>query len=147
MHSSAAKLVSVISDPQFSQYSLVYIVDLGFRNIKRCAFFKDDFPVFLFPQKSDSGRAMPQAIVDPEELRHFAQNLKKFNTDVQQRIGMLNAQLIALGKSWRDQENRKFAEEFDQHMKVMARFIETAERHIPYLVRKAELIEEYMRQR
>jgi len=33
---------------------------------------------------------MPQAIVDPEELRRFAQSLKKFSADVQERLKSLN---------------------------------------------------------
>jgi uncharacterized protein YukE len=90
---------------------------------------------------------MPQAIVDPEDLRRFAQNLKKFNHDVQDKIGSLNGQLAALGKTWRDQENKKFAEEFEQHIKVVARLVEVIDRHVPYLLRKAELIEEYLQQR
>ena len=90
---------------------------------------------------------MPQAIVDPEELRRFAGNLKKFNRDVQERLTMLNNQLSALGKTWRDQEHKKFSEEFQQHMKVIGRFVEVTERHIPYLARKAEIIEEYLQQR
>ena len=90
---------------------------------------------------------MPQAIVDPEELRRFAQSLKKFNTDVQERITSLNGQSVALGRTWRDQEQKKFAEEFEQQMQVLAWFIELIDRHIPYLVRKAEIIEEYLQQR
>ena len=90
---------------------------------------------------------MPQAIVDPEELRQFARNLKKFNTDVEDRIGALGAQLAALGRTWRDQENKKFVEEFEQHMKTIGRFIQLTEQHIPYLLRKAELIEQYLDQR
>ncbi len=90
---------------------------------------------------------MPQAIVDPEELRRFARNLKKFNLDVQERITVLGTQLVALGKTWRDQEHKKFAEQFEHHMKVIGRFIEVTEEHIPYLLRKAEIIEEYLQQR
>ncbi len=90
---------------------------------------------------------MPQAIVDPEELRRFAQNLKKFNSDVQDRITMLGAQLAALGKTWRDQENKKFTEEFEQHIRIISRFVEASDRHIPYLLRKSEIIEEYLQQR
>jgi uncharacterized protein YukE len=90
---------------------------------------------------------MPQAIVDPEELRRFALNLKKFNNDVQERITALGNQLTTLGKTWRDQENKKFAEEFEQHIKVVARFVEVIDRHVPYLLRKAEIIEEYLQQR
>jgi uncharacterized protein YukE len=90
---------------------------------------------------------MPQAIVDPDELRRFAAGLRKFNTDVRDRMSALSAQLIALGKTWRDQENKKFVEEFEQHMRAIAHFIEVTEEHIPYLVRKAEMIEQYLQQR
>ena len=87
---------------------------------------------------------MTQAIVDPEEMRRFAQSLKKFSTDVQERLTSLNGQSIALGRTWRDQEQKKFAEEFEQQIQVLARFIELIDRHIPYLLRKAEIIEEYL---
>lgn len=90
---------------------------------------------------------MPQAIVDPAELRRFAQNLKRFNTDMQERITTLGSQLAALGRTWRDQENKKFVQEFELHMKTVARFVEVTEQHIPYLLRKAEIIEEYLQQR
>ncbi len=90
---------------------------------------------------------MPQAIVDPDELRRFARSLKKFNTDVQERMASLAGQLSSLGKTWRDQENKKFVEAFEQHMKVIARFVEMSEQHIPYLLRKAEHIDEYLQQR
>ena len=90
---------------------------------------------------------MPQAIVDPEELRRFAQGLRKFNADVQERMTALAAQLAALGKTWRDQENKKFAEEFEQHIKIVSRFVDVIDRHVPYLLRKAEIIEEYLQQR
>jgi uncharacterized protein YukE len=89
---------------------------------------------------------MPQAIVDPEELRRFARNLKKFSGDVKSGITTVGSQLAALGTTWRDQENKKFVEEFEQHMKVVARFIELTEQHIPYLLRKAEAIEQYLQQ-
>ena len=59
---------------------------------------------------------MPQAIVDPEELRRFAQSLRKFNTDVQERVKSLSGQLASLERTWRDQEQKKFAEEFEQQI-------------------------------
>ncbi len=90
---------------------------------------------------------MPQAIVDPDELRRFAAGLKKFNSDVRERMTALNGQLVGLGKTWRDQENKKFVEEFEQHMRAIAHFIEVCEQHIPFLVRKAETIEQYLQQR
>jgi len=90
---------------------------------------------------------MPQAIVDPDELRRFAAGLKKFNSDVRERMTALNGQLVGLGKTWRDQENKKFVEEFEQHMRAIAHFIEVCEQHIPFLIRKAETIEQYLQQR
>ena len=91
--------------------------------------------------------AMPQAIVDPEELRRFAATLKKFNTEVQDRLATLNGQTIALNRTWRDQEQKKFTDEFEQHMKVISHFIEVTKEYIPYLLRKAESIEQYLQQR
>jgi WXG100 family type VII secretion target len=90
---------------------------------------------------------MPQAIVDPEELRRFVQSLKKFNTDVQERVKSLSGQMAALERTWRDQEQKKFAEEFAQQIQSLARLIEIIDRHVPYLARKAEIIEEYLQHR
>lgn len=90
---------------------------------------------------------MPQAIVDPIELRRFAHNLKQFNQELEERLTSLRAQLQALGATWRDQEHKKFSEDFDEHTKVIARYIEATNEHAPYLLRKAERIEEYLQQR
>jgi WXG100 family type VII secretion target len=90
---------------------------------------------------------MSQAIVDPGELRRFAQNLRKFNSELQERLTSLSAQLQSLGTTWRDQEHRKFAEEFEGHMKAIARYVDSTEQYVPFLLRKAERIEEYLQQR
>jgi len=90
---------------------------------------------------------MSQAIVDPTELRRFAQNLKKFNQELDERLTSLRAQLHALGTSWRDQEHKKFTDDFEQHMKVIAKYMEATNEHAPFLLRKADRIEEYLQQR
>ena len=90
---------------------------------------------------------MAQAIVDPAELRRFAQMLKKFNNDLTERLGAMSTQLADLSNTWRDQEHTKFRENFEQHMLTISRFIEANNAHVPYLLRKAERIEEYMQQR
>jgi WXG100 family type VII secretion target len=87
---------------------------------------------------------MPQAIVDPEELRQFARSLKKFNTELRDRLARLHHDLQGLGSSWRDQEHKKFTQEFEEHMKVIGRFLELTDKHVPYLLRKAEQIEQYL---
>lgn len=90
---------------------------------------------------------MSQAVVDPVDLRRFASLLREFTTDLQSRLTAVNGQLNALSQTWRDQEHLKFAEEFSQHLKLLARFIEANEQHVPYLMRKAERIEEYLSQK
>ena len=87
---------------------------------------------------------MPQAVVDPEALRQFAQSLKKFNSQLRDRAAALGNQLATLNASWRDQEHKKFADEFDTNMKVLLRFAETADAYVPYLIRKAQHIEDYL---
>jgi len=87
---------------------------------------------------------MPQAVVDPDDLREFARSLKKFNNDVRDRARSFSNQLTALGASWRDQEHRKFLEQFEQGMKLIGRFLDNNDRHVPYLLRKADHIDEYL---
>jgi len=90
---------------------------------------------------------MAQAIMDPEEVRRFAAELKRFNEEVQNRASSLQARFIALSSTWQDQENQKFAEEFQTTMKVLRKFVEVSEKHTPFLLRKAQRIEQYLDQR
>lgn len=90
---------------------------------------------------------MAQAIIDPEEVRRFAEELKRFNMDLQNRSASLQARFAALGDTWQDQEHTKFAEEFTQTMKAVKKFIEVSNQHGPYLMRKAQRIEDYLNQR
>jgi WXG100 family type VII secretion target len=89
---------------------------------------------------------MPQAIMDPEEVRRFAQELKKFNADLQNGMAALQARFNSLGDTWSDQEQVKFAEEFKQTMKALKKFIDVSNQHTPFLLRKAQRIEEYLNQ-
>ncbi|MBQ18917.1 MAG: hypothetical protein CMJ65_17555 [Planctomycetaceae bacterium] len=90
---------------------------------------------------------MPQAIADPEELKRFANLLKKFNTELVDRSNALAGQLESLSTTWRDQENKKFAEQFSQQLKGVTRLVEVNNEYIPFLMRKAARIEEYLQQR
>jgi WXG100 family type VII secretion target len=90
---------------------------------------------------------MPQAIGDPEELERFARSLKQFNANLNNSMSQLNGQFNHLGSTWRDQEHARFAQEFEQTMRTMRRFIQEAERHIPILQRKAKSLREYLNQR
>ena len=90
---------------------------------------------------------MSQAIVDPAELRRFAHQLSKFNTELEERLSTLAGQLHHLNSTWRDQEHKKFAEEFEHHLRLIARSIEATSEYAPFLLRKAERIEEYLQQK
>jgi uncharacterized protein YukE len=90
---------------------------------------------------------MAQAIMEPEEVRRFAKELKRFNDDLQNRASALHARFAALGSTWQDQEHEKFAEEFTATMKVLKKFVEISEKHTPFLLKKAQRIEEYLHQK
>jgi uncharacterized protein YukE len=90
---------------------------------------------------------MAQAIMDPEQVRRFAEELKRFNTDLQDKMVSLQARFAALGDTWQDQEHAKFADEFKQIMKALKKFVEVSNQQTPYLMRKAQRIEEYLNQR
>ena len=61
------------------------------------------------------------------------------------RARALANQLTALTATWRDQEQKKFAVQFEEGMKMVSRFLENNDRHVPYLLRKAEHIDEYLK--
>ena len=90
---------------------------------------------------------MAKAQVDPAELRRFAQDLVRFNNDLAQLLGGLNARMRGLEQTWRDQEQRKFTEAFEQTVKVLGSFMENSQQHVQFLNKKATLIEEYLKQR
>ncbi len=90
---------------------------------------------------------MSKAVVDPVELRRFAHGLKHFNKELQHQLAVLNGQFAALHDTWRDQEHEKFAREFQQTVQVLLHFIASSDEHVPFLLRKAERIDEYLRQR
>ena len=90
---------------------------------------------------------MPQAIADPEELKRFANLLKQFNTDLVDRTNSLAGHLESLSVTWRDQENKRFAEQFTEQLKGITRLVEVNNAYIPFLVRKAARLEEDLQQR
>ncbi len=90
---------------------------------------------------------MSKAIVDPEELRRFAEELKKFNGDLQNSLSSLQARFSSLSDTWQDNEHAKFAQDFQDTMKVLRRFMESSNHQGPFLMRKAQRIEDYLNQR
>jgi uncharacterized protein YukE len=88
----------------------------------------------------------PQAIANPEDLERFANELKHFNSQLLDSMSRLQGQFANLGDTWRDQEQHKFAQEFEQTMRVLHQFTQSADQQIPFLQRKAQRLREYLNQ-
>ncbi len=83
------------------------------------------------------------AHVNPEELHKFAAHLKSFNERLSQDSQRLQGRFRKLGSSaWKDEVHDRFAQEFEQTMKVISKFIQHSEKHIPFLHRKARVVQE-----
>lgn len=85
-----------------------------------------------------------QAIVDPSELRRFAQALKRFNSELTSSSQRINAEFRRLGDTWRDQKYHKFAQEFDQTLRMIQSFLRTSEPVVQFLNKEAQIIEDYL---
>jgi len=90
---------------------------------------------------------MTRAVVDPEELRRFASDLKRFNGELRGEITSLHHRFVKLAETWQDQEQAKFAELFEQMIRMLSKFADAADKHAPLLLRKAERIQEYLNQK
>ena len=90
---------------------------------------------------------MSKASVDPAELRRFGQDLSRFNNDLQTLLAGLHGKMRGLEATWRDQEQRKFSEAFEQTVKSLGGFLESSHQYVQFLGKKAALIEEYLKQR
>jgi uncharacterized protein YukE len=90
---------------------------------------------------------MSKANVDPVDLRRFALELKRFTDEIESLMGHLHGRMKGLETTWRDQEQKKFAETFAQTTKALGAFVEAAGEHAVFLNKKAAAIEEYLKQR
>ena len=90
---------------------------------------------------------MSKANVDPVELRRFASDLKRFVGELEGLMGQLHSRMQNLEATWRDQEQRKFAEAFAQTAKNLGSFVDAANEHTAFLNKKAAAVEQYLRQR
>ena len=88
-----------------------------------------------------------QAVVKPEDVRRFASELKQFANQLNSDLNRLQSQCKRMGETWRDQEHLRFAQEFQQTTKMLRKFIEDSNQYVPFLIRKAEAAEAFLRQR
>lgn len=90
---------------------------------------------------------MAKASVDPAELRRFARDLTRFNSDLETLMAGLQNRLKELERGWTDQEQKRFAQEFEVTVKTLRRFLDASTQHITFLAKKARHIEDYLQQR
>ena len=105
------------------------------------------------------GKSGPQSFYSQAGYSHGASSCRPHRTSpvraeprsICQRVGKPNADdprsAQQLGRNLRDQEQEKFTSEFEQTLLATNRFLEAARQHVPFLMRKAERIEDYLRQR
>jgi len=84
------------------------------------------------------------AKIDADEVEKFAKKLKEFNHLLKQSSSQIKGQFSNLGSTWQDSQHQKFANEFQQTMKVINQFLKTSENHIPFLLKKVREIRTYL---
>ncbi len=90
---------------------------------------------------------MPQAIVDPAELRRFIQHLKKFNGEVLEQMQGANGNWSRWAPPGVIRNTSGFWKNSNNNCDTLSRFVDITNQYVPYLLRKAERIEEYLQQR
>jgi uncharacterized protein YukE len=90
---------------------------------------------------------MSRASVDPDELERFISALRRFNDSSRGELATVSRQFKRLGESWQDEEQARFAQSFEEMVRVMNAFLDESEREVPVLVRKAEAIRAYLERR
>jgi uncharacterized protein YukE len=84
------------------------------------------------------------AIVNPEDLIRFARALKAFDSELMQIHARMQMEFQRVSQTWRDQQQQKFSGEFEQMTQLLRHFHQTAEQHVPQLMGKAGLAQDYL---
>lgn len=90
---------------------------------------------------------MEGAIVNPEELKQFAYHLSKSAMDLRGIRDSTRAKMNHLNQSWRDNENQKFVQMFEQDMRPLERLMQTMDEYSNFLKRKAASLDPYFNTR
>jgi hypothetical protein len=87
-----------------------------------------------------------RAVASPDEIEQFARELQQFNAELAASMLRIRRRFQHLGDSWRDQEQQKFARDFEQTMHVLQQFMQSSETQAPLLMRKAAQLRAYLGQ-
>lgn len=87
----------------------------------------------------------PDVHVDPDRLRAIAEELSMFANDVNAELIVLNTELAKLGRTWQDDEYKKFRSAVQPLQRILELFREEIERSKPAMLADAEAIRAYQR--
>jgi uncharacterized protein YukE len=88
---------------------------------------------------------MNQIVADPDKIRGFAHALRSYMTFTNQALNTVHVQLSRLGDTWRDQEYRRFADEFRATQAQLSELAIVLDSVVPRLLRDAEQAEQIHR--
>ena len=88
---------------------------------------------------------MQQIINDPQKLRDFCDQLSNHANYWQNSVGQLEAYMVRLGQTWRDEQFNEFGEKVTVLKLSLDEFAEVTRNTIAELLRDAEELEEYER--
>jgi uncharacterized protein YukE len=83
-----------------------------------------------------------QIHTDPERMRRFAGDLKKFADTVSSEMAGIRGRLGRLGDTWQDQQYEAFVGIFEKAESVLKNFVEETRRAAPLIERDAAAAEE-----
>jgi uncharacterized protein YukE len=81
---------------------------------------------------------MSGVFTDPDKLEAFSNALKGYDSFVRQRLSAVQMRLSQLGDTWRDQEYRRFADDFRKTQAQLAELSRVLEEIAPQLKADAE---------
>lgn len=87
---------------------------------------------------------MAQAHADPDDLDDFAGHLGNYIEELDSLTALLQQRFAGLSDTWQDQEQKRFADEFDQLTANLQRFSAAVEPLIPHLRTKASHLRDYL---
>ena len=87
---------------------------------------------------------MAQANADPDDLEDFAGNLSSYVEEIESLTSEMQQRFAGLSDTWQDQEQQRFADEFDQLTATLRRFSAAVEPLIPHLRTKASHLRDYL---
>lgn len=87
------------------------------------------------------------AIANPDHIRRFVSELKRRNSELRNIRQSLSAGMASLSSTWKDKQHKKFAEEYIKTLRELDKMIRLSEAHIPLLLKKAQILEDYLKSR